>query len=241
MLRSRLIISALFALSLLLIAGCDRSDKAETPTQKASPDQAEEQERIPPTPPLFEDFQAKPVLSIFPRVGDYQPAPDDERHPFWLTFIDHLNKVSGLLSNREDGNKAWSFRSVNTIDSVAFFAPLKVEPATTYHVSYRIRAELPEDAKTGIGVLEFDEFLWDGEQYTEETTKKHLLRSSVGIELTGSIEWEERSFEFQTTPKTEMIHLVFYRDGAHSRDPVLIDDIRIEKVGQENQSKNNSH
>ena len=213
----------------LLSAGCDQqtaSAPEPTPTVEA------EDERVPPQPPMLETFDARPQLSLFPRVGDYQPADDDERYPFWKTFIDHFSKVSGLVKDPETENKAWSFRGINTIDSVAFFSPLAVEPATEYLISYRVKTELPEGAATGIGVLEFKEFLWIGEQYTEKTTREHLLGSFKGIELTGNIDWEEKEFTFRSSPQTKMIHIVFYREGEHSRLPVLIDDIEIVRTGE---------
>jgi len=236
--KSTIILSFLVLFS---IPGCDRGTETNTASdQEDKQVKAEDQERIPPSPPLFEDFEGNPVLSLFPRVGDYQPDLDDDRHPFWRTFIDHFNKVSGLVTNKESSNHAWSYRSINTIDSVAFFSPVKVEPSSRYRISIKVRADLPEGAKTGVGILEFDDFLWDGEQYTEVSTLLHLLKSQVAIEMTETFDWDTKNFEFQTTPRTEMIHLVFYREGTHSRSPVLIDDIRVEKVGQEIQSKNNS-
>ncbi len=98
-----------------------------------------------------------------------------------------------------------------------------------------MKAELPEEARTGIGILEFSKFLWIGEQYTEKTIKEYLLGSQIGVELTGDIDWEKNEFMLMTGSQTAMIHLVFYREGEHSRKPVLIDDIEIVKVNSENQ------
>jgi len=233
-----LIVFSVLAVFFLPLIGCDTIDDkgVKQPSlydyqRPGGPrDQEPQDDRVPPTPPIKETFDTTPQLSLFPRVGDYQPDRKDERYPFWRTFIDHFGKVSGLLQEPESGNKAWSFRGINTIDSVAFFSPVGVEPETTYKISYRIKAELPEEAKTGIGVLEFSQFLWIGEQYTEETTKKYLLGSMIGVELTDDIDWEDKEFVLVTGPKTRMIHLVFYREGEHSRKPVLIDDIEIVKA-----------
>lgn len=227
MLRS-IAISLLTLISIsLLTVGCDQQT-ASTPAVEA-PSQVED-DRVPPQPPLNETFDVAPQLSLFPRVGDYRPETDEERFPFWKTFIDHFTKVSGLLKDPESENKAWSFRSINTIDSVAYFSPLGVEPNTTYRVSYKVKTELPEGGKTGIGILEFSEFLWIGEQYTEEQTKQFQVGAQMGIELTGDIDWEEHSFTLTTRPETKMIHLIFFREGEHNRKPVLIDDISIEQV-----------
>ena len=185
-----------------------------------------EQERTPPTPPIKEDFQDQPKLSLFPRVGDYQPPVDSERHPYWRTFIDHLVKVTGVAENQEDGSRGWVFRSINSIDSLGYFAPLAVEPDTTYTVSFKLNAELPEGASAGIGVLEFNEFLWIGEQYTEETFKEHYRGVHEGKRLTGKPSGIQ-SFSFTTGPETRMIHLVLFRDGTHDRNALMFDDIEI--------------
>jgi hypothetical protein len=227
---------ALIAFFCLTMTGCDTLEDDKSVKQPSIYDYQrpggprEQDDRVPPAPPIKETFDSSPQLSLFPRVGDYQPESDSERHPFWRTFIDHFSKVSGLLQEPESGNKAWSFRGINTIDSVAFFSPIGVEPETTYRISYKIKTELPEEAKTGLGVLEFSKFLWIGEQYSEETTKEYLLGSQIGVEMTGNIDWETKEFMLVTGSKTRMIHLVFYRDGEHSRMPVLIDDIEIRKA-----------
>jgi hypothetical protein len=231
----------LFCLSLI---GCDRLESDKGVKQPRMYDyqrpggpreQEPQDDRVPPAPPIQETFDAKPQLSLFPRVGDYQPDREDERFPFWKTFIDHFTKVSGLLQDPESENRAWSFRGINTIDSVAFFSPIGVEPQTAYRISYKVKAELPEEAKTGIGVLEFSKFLWIGEQYTEKTIQEYLLGSQIGVELTGDLDWEEKGFILVTGPQTKMIHLVFYREGEHSRKPVLIDDVEIVKAEDRSQ------
>ncbi len=187
----------------------------------------------PPTPPLFENFEGEPQLSLFPRVGDYRPENDDsERLPYWGTFIEHVLKTSGVAKGVRDGapSRAFGFRSINTLDSIAFFTPLAVEPQTVYQVSFRLKADLPEGAMAGIGVLEFDEFLWVGEQYSESLALKHQTGVQEGVRISGKIDWEPTVFSFTTGPATRMIHLVFFREGKHDRLPVLWDDIAIEKA-----------
>jgi hypothetical protein len=200
-------------------------DEQQNPAQEETSKQVE-QERVPPTPPVLEDFQGQPQMSLFPRVGDYQPPLESERHPYWRTFIDHLTKVTGVAENQEDGSRGWVFRSVNTIDSLGYFAPFAVKPNTTYNVSFTLRAELPEGASAGIGVLEFNEFLWIGEQYTEETFKKHYRGVHEGKHLTGKPDGKQ-TFTFTTGPETGMIHLVLFRDGTHDRNALMFDNIEI--------------
>jgi hypothetical protein len=219
-----------------LLSGCDQQKENQKVPEVATEKSQQQDNSLdqgspsPPTPPLVENFDGQPKLSLFPRVGDYQPDREDERFPFWKTFIDHFSKTSGLLKNPETKNFAWSFRGIKSIDSVAYFTPLAVEPNTEYRVSYRVKTELPEGAKTGVGITEYKEFLWIGEQYTEKTSDEFILGSRMAIELAGSIDWEKHEFVWITSPEAKMIHLIFYREGAHSRKPVLIDDIEVTKT-----------
>jgi hypothetical protein len=180
-----------------------------------------------PTPPLLETFDKEPVLSLFPRAGDYRPEEKDERLPYWATFIDHLTRISGIVQEPKTGNRAWSFRGINTIDSVGWFSPVAVQPNTSYTVSFRLKTELPDGGAAGIGILEFNEFLWVGEQYPESLVKQHLRGAHSGLRLTGSSDFEPRTFTFSTGPRTRMVHLVLFREGAHNRNGVLFDDIAI--------------
>lgn len=225
----------LLASLLLLLAACQEEPPATTaapaPPAPAPPEAAAAATRPdlePPRPPIFEDFQGQPQLSLFPRVGDFRPEDGSEKAPFWITFIDHLVKVTGVAEEQATGNRAWSFRGIKSIDSVGFFAPLAVDPQTTYHVSFRITTDLAEGATAGIGVLEFDQFLWVGDQFTEAMYKEHFRGAREGVRQSGSQPWQERSFDFTTGPETRMVHLVLFREGTHDRNPVMFDDIRVE-------------
>lgn len=225
----------LLGLMLALIGCQEEAPQVEPPeisaTEETTP--AAKEKPVPPTVPIFEDFQGAPKLSLFPRVGDFRPKEGDERLPYWNTFIDHLTKVSGLVENPEDGNKAWSFRSINTIDSLGYFSPLAVEPETTYNVTFKLKAELPEGAMAGLGILDFNEFLWVGEQYTEDLFKEHYRGVHEGLRLAGNVDWQQRDFKFTSGPETRMVHLVLFREGTHDRNSVLFDDIKIVKADSE--------
>jgi hypothetical protein len=188
--------------------------------------QTEQTNPEPPKPPIFEDFQESPKLSLFPRAGDFRPADDSDRLPYWNTFIEHLIKVTGVAEEQSSGRRGWTFRSINTIDSVGFFSPLAVEPQSTYQVSFRLTTELPEGASAGIGVLEFNQFLWIPSQYTEELHNKHYRGIHEGKRVTGTSS-DKHTFTFTTGPETRMIHLVLFREGAHDRNSLMFDDIEI--------------
>jgi len=199
--------------------------QSDAPIQEVSEQEVAEQE--PPTPPIFEDFQGPPQLSLFPRVGDFRPEEDSDRLPYWNTFIEHLVKVTGVAEDQASGSRGWVFRSIKSIDSVGYFSPLGVEPQTGYKVSFNLIAELVEGASAGIGIIEFNQFLWIPGQYTEETFKQHFRGSIEGKRLTDTIKGEQ-TFTFTTGPETRMIHVVLFREGAHDRNSLMFDDIRIE-------------
>jgi hypothetical protein len=236
-----------FFILLLLVSGCQEdvqqseavkeaskpasTEQTETAAEEApKPADPEQPQQQPPTPPVFEDFQGEPQLSLFPRAGDFRPADDSDRLPYWKNFIEHLIKVTGVVEDQTTGRRGWTFRSINTIDSVGFFSPLGVGPQTEYKVSFKINADLTEGASAGIGILEFNEFLWVPAQYTEEMYSNHFRGAQEGQRLTGKAD-DEYSFSFTTGPETKMIHLILFREGKHDRNAVMFDDIGIEQVG----------
>ncbi len=181
----------------------------------------------PPSPPLFEDFEGAPKLSLFPRIGDYRPEKDDEVVlPFYDTYLEHLVRTAGVVG-RPDGGRAFLMRSVAKLESVGFFSPVAVEPNTRYRISARFKTDLPEGGRAGLGILEFDQFLWVAEQYPKSLVEQHQTAMQQGLELTGALDWQPQSFEITTGPRTRMIHLIFYREGIEDRSPVLLDDIEI--------------
>lgn len=221
----RLLLFATLCLTLFLATACQEEPR-EQPGQSLEPEQS------PPEPPIFENFQGVPQLSLFPRVGDFRPEVESDRLPYWNTFIEHLNKVTGVTEEQETGSRAWVFRSIKSIDSLGYFSPLGVEPQTTYQVSFQLAAELTEGASAGIGILEFNQFLWIPGQYTEETFKQHFRGSHEGNRLTGTSKGEH-TFTFTTGPETRMIHVVLFREGTHDRNSVMFDDIKIERVKED--------
>lgn len=228
---SKLIPLVLF-LVLTLVAGCDPSPPTAPADNHSAPQSPPDQDVQPPTPPLHETFDDVPQLSLFPRLGDYRPADDDpENLALWLTFVEHLVKTSGVVyTEMNGGNRAWSFRGMRDIDSTGFFSPLSVEPLTPYRVSFRLKADLPEGGSTGVGILEYDEFLWIGEQFTAELDARHRSGTQNGLRLEGDHDWSEHAFTFTTGPRTRMIHLILFREGTADRRPVGFDEILIEPL-----------
>lgn len=216
-----------------LTSGCEQANTttaaAEPPSHPAASSPAKEQR---PTPPIHEDFEGPPRLSLFPRIGDFRPAEEEvERLAFWKTYLLHLTKTSGLLETpapQQQAGRVFALRSVAGLDSIGFFAPLDVLPQRNYQVSLQVKTELPENGIFGIGVLEFDRFLWVGEQYTQALVQEHQTGVQPGLELRGQHPWKQHQFRFTTGPNTGMVHLVFFREGTADRRPVLFDDIRIE-------------
>lgn len=228
-----------FVITALFLVGCQEQEPPSAgktipaETQTSSTEQAPaktetsllppKEDRTPPTPPLKEDFQGEPRMSLFPRVGNFQPPIDDEAHSYWRTFIEHLVKITRVVENKGDGNRGWVFRSIESIDSVGYFAPVAVEPETDYHVTFEMTADLPEGASAGVGILEFDEFLWIGEQYSEEIYQKHSQGFQEGLRFAGTVGGLQ-TFTFRTGPNTRMVHMVLFREGPHDRSSSLIFD-----------------
>lgn len=227
---------SVFAL-ICLFAGVSACQKQDEPSKTATATAAAEQGAVtpankdggsepPPAPPVKEDFEGEPKLSLFPRVGDFCPEETDkEGQSYWLTFIDHLTRTSGPVKGKN--GTGFAIRGIKSVDSVGFFSPLAVSPDTSYRISFRAWAKLPKGGFGGAGILEFDEFLWVPGQYPRSLSEKHFQRAQVGVQLTGAHDGTAQSFTIRTGPNTRMIHLVFFREGTPDREPMVIDDIDI--------------
>ncbi len=205
-------------------------------TSEATSDKTKENpapQAVPPSPPLYENFQSRPQLSLFPRAGAFRPEDDDEQGlQFWRTYIDHMVRTSGPIKPDADAeNIVFGFRAIKGLDSVGVFATIAVKPSTSYAVSARFTCNLTEGASTGIGLQEFNKFMWIGEQYSESLARQTQLGTQQGFSLSGKVEKQLNTFTFTTGPETRMVHLIFFRDGSHDRNPVLIDDIEIKVSG----------
>jgi hypothetical protein len=195
--------------------------------------QAPETEPTPPGVPVTENFEKEPQLSLFARVASFRPADDDsEGLGFWTTYIDHIQRTSGMRpKSGRDNSNGWTIHGIKGLSSVAFFAPLAVKPSTRYHVSFDFKGELPKGASAGIGVLEFREFLWIGEQFTEELSKKYQSGAFPGITVKNKDAWQNYSFDFTTSPQAGMVHLILFRDGNMDREkPVFFDNIAMTEI-----------
>jgi hypothetical protein len=204
-----------------------------TTSAAATNDEVEIDRQEPPRPPLFEDFQGQPQMSLFPRAGAYRPELEDSQGlQFWRTYIDHLLRTSGPVKVDQEGqeNIVFGFRAIKGIDSVGFFSPIAVHPSTRYEVRASVSCDLAPGATAGIGLLEFDKFQWLGEQFPESLSKKTQIGSRIGVSLREKVEKQPQTFSFTTGPKTAMIHLIFFRDGKHDRNMVAIDNISIKQI-----------
>lgn len=225
---------AAIALALLLVSGCEtRQPVSSSGSSSAAPSPVQAEAGNPPAPPIHENFEGGPKLSLFPRAGDYRPEDGDAAGlPFWRAYIEHVTRTSGAvpLPAPAGRGRVFTFRGVAGITSIGFFSPLAVEPGTTYRVRALLKSELPQGASAGIGVLEYDAFFWVSEQFPESLDSKHRTGVMEGVRLTGPAQWQERTFTFKTAPKTRMVHLIFFREGSNDRSQVMVDEIRVEKV-----------
>ncbi|MGW8311880.1 MAG: hypothetical protein ACWGOL_01465 [Desulfuromonadales bacterium] len=252
----RLLISAVLMMALCLVVGCEqeapgtgdkpvvtqRSDSddarpvnpdsqrqtalAEKTTPAAKPSPLPPTDRTPPGPPLLENFQAAPQLRLFPWVGDFRPAIVDQQQTHWQTLIKQLVKGTSIAEDQATGSRAWVFSGIEGNMSSGYFAPLRVEPQTSYQVSFKLTADLQKDSTAGIRIIEFDEFLWIGEQYTEEQYRSRYQGSHKGKRLTGKVNGQQ-SIIFTTGADTHMIHLVLFQAETHAGDRIMFDDIQV--------------
>lgn len=221
----------LAALSLSCLLGACQEQQPPPPTSSLPTAEEHRPTPAPPTPPLFESFEDIPQLDLFPRLGDYRPEVDDaERLKFWYAFREHLSKASGVATAAQGDNRIFILRTIRSLDAVGFFSPVATRPGSSYRVSYKVKAELPEGATTGIGIIEYSQFLWEGEQYPESLDSKYRVAASEGLRLAGAFDWQKAAFEFTAGATTKMVHLVFFREGTTDRSAVLIDDIAIEPI-----------
>ncbi len=184
----------------------------------------------PPAPPFRETFEEQPRIAIFPRIGPYQPEEHSDDLPYWNTYMKHLVKKTGVFARPDKQGKAFHLRSIKPLDSVGFFMPLAVEPATSYRVSFRLNGQLPAGGSTGVGIAEFSHFLWHAEQYRRSQAEPYLTGTSEGLRLSGQFHDQEQSFTFTTGPDTHMVHLNFFREGTFDDSTLLIDDISMARI-----------
>lgn len=224
-------ILSLFFIPLLLLACQPDDERSRSKPRGPSRQAALQGPPRPPEPPIFETFDGAPQLSLFARLGDYRPESDDSiALPFWQTYLEHLLKTSGVVPVDGSGNRAFALRAIKGLDSVGFFSPLAVTADTSYEVRFLARTTLPDGGTAGIGILEFDEFLWVGEQYPQSLDDQHRRGEQAGVTLDGTNDWTAQTFRFTTGPDTGMIHLILFRDGTPSREPVFFDDIEIQRI-----------
>jgi len=235
-------LTLLLGCGLLALTACDSPPAPPASTTKpvataakeslAAPEQptGDSEQPRPPAPPLNENFDGDPQLSIFPRVGEVRPDPaDSQQTGIWAAYIDHLLRTSAIAPG-EGGSKdrALTFKGFQGVESLGFFAPLAVKPATRYTISFDCRGDLAEGVNAGIGVMEYREFLWIGEQFTRSENEKYLVGRQEGARAQGSKTMQNYQFSFQTGNETRMIHIVLYLDGMNGNNPVFFDNIRIE-------------
>jgi hypothetical protein len=226
-----------FATTILILVLC-LSSFACTAEEKAAPPavakgegaKAPAAEPTPPGVPVTETFEREPQLSLFARVAAYRPPDTDSADlGVWTMDIDHIQRTSGMRpGSGRDNSNGWMMQGIKGMSSVAFFAPLAVKPTTRYHVSFDFKGDLPKDGSAGIRVLEFKEFLWIGEQFTEALSKKYQSGAYPCIAVKRKSDWLNYSFNFTTSPQAGMVHLVLYRDGNMDVEhPVFFDNIAM--------------
>jgi hypothetical protein len=200
-------------------------------SEAASPQQSDNAAQSNYTLLISEDFEQEPKLSFFPRVGVYRPEDDDTKNlQYWRTYINHIEKTSGVVEGfGKDGGRILGLRSINGAPTLGLFAPLEVSASTDYNISFTCRSKLPEGARAGLRIYEFDSFVMQPSQLSMSQLEDHLVDLQSEAVITGQHEWDRMTLNFTTGDKTRMVHIYFFREGTHDRLPTMIDNITIKE------------
>jgi len=172
---------------------------------------------------------ASPIL---PYLGGYRPDEEDRAGLLaWSANMDYFTTISGIVQwiGRE-GSAALSVRSIEDVVSAGYFIPMAVRPSTTYRVEFQMKSLLSLGGEAGAGMLEYDALLPSGEEFTLLANRNHRIGSNVYLRIRGERDWEKHTYTFKTSPRARMVHLLFFREGLHNREPVIFDDIVIREV-----------
>jgi hypothetical protein len=188
-----------------------------------------------PVDRIVETFDGKQQqLLLLPGAGGYRPADNDDKNRLlWTASIAYLTRISGLLEDSgRGGSRALGLRNLQgvPVSSVSYFAPVAAKASATYRVDFWLRSEMNRGGEGGVGVLEFDVFRLEENQFTRSFNDQHLLRARDQVRIKGPTQWTNHSFSFETTPETKMFHLLFYREGSSDGDAVVFDDVVIEEI-----------
>lgn len=204
------------------------SSKLKQSTKKVLASTASDATPPPPAPPIFETFDSEPQLSLFPRIGESRPV--NEKIDYWQKHIDAFLETSGFAQGKGvNGSNGWTLRGSKSFVSSGFFSPLSVERKTNYRLSFDSKADLQEGGQVRVVVLEFREFQWIGEQYSQNQLDNNLIKSRSGFIVKGKHNWERHNFDFTTTSNTGMIHVSLLFEGKQNTGRAFFDNIRIEK------------
>jgi spermidine synthase len=186
-----------------------------------------------PVGSITETFDhGKQRLSLFPRLGSHRPENEEGKDlAVWSANMEQFASSSGIRDGAGiEGSRGLLVKSIAGAGSSAYFAPLAVRPSTVYSVSFAVKSGTEGGGEAGVGLQEFIKFLPTGEQPTGSVIRKFLIGGKDEVRLKGSRNWETHSFSFRTTPRTRMVHLVFYREGKHDHNPVVFDNLRISEI-----------
>jgi len=188
---------------------------------------------VPPSVDILETFDDKDRrVPVIPYLGGFRPEETDKTgFTIWSANMDHFSDVSGVVPGVGfGGSAALTVRSIPEIASVGYYIPLAVRPSTTYRVKFRMKSQLSIGGEAGAGIAEYDAILPLRAEPTLPVVREHRIGSKAYIRVPGEHGWEEYAFAFTSSKRARMVHLLFFREGLHTREPVVFDDIEIRKI-----------
>jgi spermidine synthase len=180
-----------------------------------------------------EDFEGGGASSaLFPLLGNLAPGNGNrEQTAVWEGYSDYFAAVSGVFRGVGiSGSRGLAVRSLPDVGTVAWLMPVMVHPSRSYTVDFSMKSELFWGGEGGVGWMAFDTSVTTPEEMTGIPFGAHLLQKQDAVRIRGAKDWNRYTFSFETPPGSQMVCLVFYREGLNEPEPLVFDDIRIRET-----------
>lgn len=210
----------------------DRAPALSTPAnrdaQAALPVSAHTQAQV---ARLREDFEASPRLLLVPSVSGIQTGDGSDAGALRAAYDLLFSRVSGVVAGMGLGGSAGLvLRGLPGADFAGFTIPHAVEPNARYRLAWSMQAGSMGAEAAAVVVEQFDTLDTTYGQFRRAFWKQHSLQHDTVATVTAAQAWTRHESAFSTTPRTRMVHVIVYRKGQPSPNPLLLDDIVLEKL-----------
>jgi hypothetical protein len=179
---------------------------------------------------VTENFDRAPRFPLIPTSGLERPDEEDwEAFQVWRTDFSYLTRTSGIVRGEgRNGSAGLVLKAIRTSPS-GYIVPLEVEPDADYAGRCWLRTDAGAGGKAGVRVLEYDTPENDGVQPTRAFDERHLMRISDPVVQAGNQGGTDRAFRFRTSPRTRLVRLYFFLEGARG-SRATFDDVVLERI-----------